>query len=109
VQLRVNRRVRQPAFGRLGDAEVDHLRHRHPVVQRNENVRRLDVAMDDPLLVRVPDGLANLDEQIEPFLGGEVGLVAIIGDLDAARTSSITKNGLPTSVVPASSTLAMFG
>jgi hypothetical protein len=67
VQLRVNRRVRQPAFGRLGDAEVDHLRHRHPVVQRNENVRRLDVAMDDPLLVRVLDGLANLDEQIEPF------------------------------------------
>ena len=73
VQLRVNRRVRQPAFRRLGDAEIDHLRHRHAVVQRHEDVRRLDVAVDDPLLVRVLDGLADLDEQIEPFLGGEIG------------------------------------
>jgi len=50
----------------------------------------LDVAMNDALLVRVLDGLANLDEQIEPFLGGEIGLVAVIGDANA-RTSSITK------------------
>ena len=63
VQLRVNRLVRQPAFRRLGDAEINHLRHRHAVVQRDEDVRRLDVAMNDPLLVRVLNGLANLDEQ----------------------------------------------
>jgi hypothetical protein len=25
---------------------------------------------------------ANLDEQIEPFLGGEIGLVAVVRDLD---------------------------
>jgi hypothetical protein len=82
VQLRVNRVVRQPAFRGLGDAEVDHLRHRHAVVQRHEDVRGLDVAVDDPLLVRVLDGLANLDEQIEPFLRGEIGLIAVVGDLD---------------------------
>jgi hypothetical protein len=35
-------------------------------VQRDEDVRRLDVAVDDPLLVRVLDGLADLDEQFEP-------------------------------------------
>ena len=85
MQLRVNRRVRQPAFRRLGDAEINHLGHRHAVVQRDEDVRRLDVAMDDALLMRVLDGLANLDEQVEPFLGGEIVLVAVIGDADAAH------------------------
>jgi hypothetical protein len=39
--------------------------------------------MDDPLLMRVLDGLTNLDEQIEPLLGGEIGLVAVVGDADA--------------------------
>ena len=45
---------------RLGDAEVDHLRHRHAVVQRDEDVRGLDVAVNDALLMRVLDGLADL-------------------------------------------------
>ena len=40
MQLRVNRVVGQPALRRLGDAEVDHLGHRHAVVQRHEDVRR---------------------------------------------------------------------
>ena len=38
-----------------------------PSLQRDEDVRRLDVAVDDALLVRVLDGLADLDEQIEPL------------------------------------------
>ena len=66
-ELREERLVGQPAFRRLGDAEIDHLRHRHAVVQRDEDVRGLDVAVDDALLMRVLDGLADLDEQIEPF------------------------------------------
>ena len=85
VQLRVNGVVRQATFRRLGDAEINHLRHRHSVVQRHEDVRRFDVAMDDSLLVRVLDGLADLDEQIEPFLGGEIGLIAVIRDANAAH------------------------
>ena len=64
--------VSRPA-GRLGDAEVDHLRHRHAVVQRDQDVRRLDVAVDDPLLVRVLDRLADLDEQVEPVLVSRAG------------------------------------
>ena len=66
-KLREDRLVRQLLLRGLGDAEVDHLRHRHAVVQRHEDVRRLDVAVDDALLVRVLDGLADLDEQIEPL------------------------------------------
>jgi hypothetical protein len=31
------------------------------------------------------DRLANFDEQIEPFLGGEIGLITVIGDLDASH------------------------
>src|SRR5208282_6682571 len=53
--------------------------------QRDEDVRRLDVPMDNPLLVRVLDGIADLDEQVETFPGGEVVLVAILGDADAAH------------------------
>ena len=57
--------VGQPLFGGLGDAEINHLGHRHAVVGYDQNVGGLDVAMNDALLVRVLDGLANLDEQIE--------------------------------------------
>ena len=69
----------------LGDAEIDDLGHRHAVVQRDQDVRRLDVAMDDPFLMRVLDRLADLDEQLEPLVRGEIVLVAVIGDLHAAH------------------------
>ena len=39
-----------------------------PSCSVDQDVRRLDVAVDDPLLVRVLDRLADLDEQIEPLL-----------------------------------------
>ena len=41
--------------------------------------------MNDPLLVRVLHGFANLNEKFEPFLGGQIILVAVIGDFDAAH------------------------
>ncbi len=85
MQLRVNGRFGKTALRRLGDAEVNHLGHRHAVVQRDQDVGRLDVAMDNPLLVCVLNGLADLDEQVEPLLGGELVLVAVFGDLDAAH------------------------
>ena len=40
---------------RLGQAEVDHLRHRLAVVLGHEHVRRLQIAVDDSLLVGVLD------------------------------------------------------
>ena len=39
--------------------------------------------MNHAFLVRVLDGPANLNEQFEPFVGGQMVFVAIIGDLDA--------------------------
>ena len=54
----------------FGDAEVDDLGHRHAVVQGDQDVGGLDVAVDDALLMRVLDGLADLDEQPQALLGG---------------------------------------
>ena len=41
--------------------------------------------MDDPLLMRVLHGVADGDEELEPLRGREVGLVAVIGDANAAH------------------------
>ena len=46
---------------------------------------------------------------LEPLLGGEIGLVAVVGDADAAHQFHHEVRAGPRSVVPASSTLAMFG
>src|SRR5260370_37852566 len=39
--------------------------------------------MDDPFLMRVLDGLADLDEQIQTLTGIELVLIAVAGDGDA--------------------------
>ena len=84
-KLREEGLVRQPPFGGLRNSKINHLRHGHAVVDGHEDVRRLDVAVDDPFLVRVLDGLANLDEQVEPIARGKPGFVTILRDLDAAH------------------------
>ena len=47
----------------LGHAEVDHLWDRHAVVKGDQDVRGLEVTVDDPLLVSVLHRVADLDEQ----------------------------------------------
>src|SRR6266567_915438 len=71
-------------LGGFGDAEINDLGHRHAVVDGDQDVRRLEVAVNDAFLVSVLDGLADLHEQVESFAGGKVCLVAVIVDLDAA-------------------------
>ena len=66
--------------GRLGHAEVDDLRHRLAVVEGDQHVGRLEVAVDDALLMRVLDRLADGDEQFQPLPRREVVLVAVPGD-----------------------------
>ena len=46
-------------FDVQGQAQVGHL---HPPVGRAEDVRRLDVPVDDPLAVGVVDALRHLDQ-----------------------------------------------
>ena len=62
---REQRLLGQPLRSRLGEPEVDDLRHRTPVLLGDEHVGGLQVAVDDGLLVRVLDALADLDEERE--------------------------------------------
>ena len=62
----------QPA-GRLGQAEVDHLGHRRAVVAFHQDVRRLQVAVDDPLLMGMLHGRANLAKQASSVPAGPAG------------------------------------
>ena len=69
LELRINRLLRQLLLRRLGNAEINHLRHRRAVVQGHQDVRWLDVTMNDAFLMRVLDRMTNLDEQIQPVAG----------------------------------------
>jgi hypothetical protein len=55
-------------------------RHRLAVYLGHQDVRRLQVAMDDRLLVGVLDALANQNEQLQTLTNGELFLVAVFGD-----------------------------
>jgi hypothetical protein len=57
----------------------------HTVVQRDEDVGRLEVAMDDSFLVRMLDRVADGGEESEPIRGREVRLIAVVGDANAAH------------------------
>ncbi len=80
----VDRPLGQPLVDRLGHAEVDDLGDRHPVVERDQHVGGLDVAVDNPLLMGMLHRMANRDEQFQTLLRREVVLVAVVGDGDAA-------------------------
>ena len=78
--------VRSVSFlpGGLGNAKVDHLWNRLAIVQAHDHVRRLQVAVNDPLLVRMLHRLADGNEQFQPLPQRELLLVAILGDRDAS-------------------------
>jgi len=49
----------------------------------DEDVRGLEVAVDDPFLMGVLDGLANRNEQLQPLAGRELMVVAELRDRNA--------------------------
>ena len=51
----------------LGEAEIEHL---HPALARDEDVRGLDVAVQDALAVRGVEGIRDLHAEIEQEAGG---------------------------------------
>ena len=70
----------QAALSRFGDAEIDHLRRRHTVVQGDENIRRLEVAVNDSFLMRMLHGKAHAGEKFEPRRHGQAVLVTEFRD-----------------------------
>jgi len=49
-------------------------------LQCDEHVGRFDVAVDDPLLVRVVNRLTNLCEQVQPVARRQSVLITKLGD-----------------------------
>ena len=86
----------QGLFGQLlpggfGDAEVDHLDHRPAVVQRDQHVGRLEVAVNDALLMGMLHRLADRDEQLQPLADGQLIAGRSNSVIGTPRTSSMTK------------------
>src|SRR5207247_10341146 len=73
------------AFRGLGKTKSVDLRDWAAVVKFDEKVRGFEVAVDNSLLVRVLDSLADLDEQLQPLGRVEVVLIAVFRDPDAAN------------------------
>ena len=69
----------------LGDAEVEHLDDERPVqAVRAEEVRGLEIAVDDPEDVGVGDGLAGLQDEVD-----------LLGDRERPRWRSTPRRSLP--------------
>jgi len=64
----VKRFVRQTLLGGLGNSEIDDFGNREAVMHGDHDVRRLEVPMNDSLLMGMLDPVADLDEQLQPFL-----------------------------------------
>jgi len=70
---------------RLGDAEVDDLRDRPAIDLDDEDVRRLQVAMHDALLMRVLNAVADAEEELEALLDRIRAAVAVLDHLFAVE------------------------
>jgi hypothetical protein len=85
LELRELGFVRQALVTGFGDAEIDHLGNRHAVMKGDEDIRWLDVAVDDAFLMRMLDRLADLNEELQTFAGRQTVLIAIVRDPDPAH------------------------
>jgi hypothetical protein len=85
--------VRQALRHGLGDPEVDDLDDRRALWIADHDIRRFDVAMNDAFLVRVLNGVTNLDEKIEALARAQIVFVAVIGDALALHQFHDEKKG----------------
>src|SRR5262249_38494978 len=83
AELRKHRPLGQALLYRLRHAKIDHLARWFAVVKRYQDVRGLDVAVDDSFLVGVLDRLANRDEQLQALARRQVVVVAVFRNGDA--------------------------
>ena len=80
VESGVDRLVGQRLACGFGNPEVDDLGHGLVPVQCHQDVRRFEVAVNDPLLVSMLDGVANLHKQAQPLVWREPLFIAEPGD-----------------------------
>src|SRR5262249_60480157 len=60
----------------FGDSEIDYLRQYPSVVIGDKNIRRLNIAMENTLTVRVLDRFTDLDEEFHALPDAQFALVA---------------------------------
>ena len=84
-KLREDRLLGQLLLHGLGDAKVNHLRDGHAIMERDQDVRRLDVAVNNALLMRVLDGMADEHEEPQSVGCGQSILIAVVDDRDTAH------------------------
>ncbi len=78
--LRKERPLGQGLAHGLGHAKVDDLRCGPVVLCGDDDVRRLEVAMDDPFLVGMVDSETDLLEEAQAILNAELVAVAVVRD-----------------------------
>src|SRR5439155_1175106 len=71
----------------LGDAKIDHARHRAAVALADQHVGRFDIAMNDPFLMSMLNRLAYLDEKLQSLAIGKLVRVAVAADWLAGQQS----------------------
>ena len=69
IETRVERLVGPLLAHRFGDAKVDDLGHRRAVMHFDQQITRLQIAVDHAFLMRMLHGLADRDEQFQPLVG----------------------------------------
>ena len=79
-RLAEQRLFRKGLFRRLGQPEIDDLRHRHAVTLHDEDVGWLQIAVDHALLVRVLHRIRHLEEQFQTAPHVQPLTVAVVGD-----------------------------
>ena len=77
--------IGQSLFQGLGHAEVDDLGNRLSVIQAYQDIGGLDISVDDPLLVRMLDCVADRNEQLQAFSHGQPMVIAILRDMAASH------------------------
>ena len=80
IEGRVQRLLGQLLARGFGDAKVDDHGYRPNVIHFDQDVARLEIAMDDAFLMCVLYALADGDEQRQPLAGRELLAIAVFGD-----------------------------
>ncbi len=80
---RMQRLLGERLVHRFRQAEVDDLGHWSVVVGRDQNIRRFQIAVDDPLLMGVLDSMADFHEEFQAVGNGEPNRIAVFGDGNA--------------------------
>jgi hypothetical protein len=60
--------LRQFLLHCLGYAKIDNSGHRNAIVQRNQDIGRFNIPVNNPLLVGMLDSVADFDEKVEAVM-----------------------------------------